>query len=787
MAVLRKGYRVLSISGSEGVYKTSLASDAGDVVDADVSMTISRSGPGIMDGMVIFSAKGTALMTRSGKCPVSASFHLPSCTFMDPSLARRPWDWSIINEEAAEAVAASCLARLLKAPLAADDPAKWRGSAPTSADSRLSLLHDLAGGKAVDLRSEPFPENAIVLAGVRERDVMFMERAVGRGFENGSGVRLIRADKMPMPPDLRVEDSRITAENLLAAGGERAALITPEIGAALRAMSRSFRVRPTDVDYYSGADLSGREGAETILSDRLQACELYSVIATRISRSQAAREAIDKRQPLGPVLSEEMGLSKAALKRVSKIRSDERGEPAFRSRAEASGADVLGRVTSRAWFIDARADEGRIMPIVAAMQPDWIPDDEVGWKAMVDVLSAAVIPLADELRRDPIELCASAKGRWTEWRESLARAAGAEPDIVDRAALARFMMDALDAVSHLSRSVVIPVALKAASRGQDPSFGPEETLFRRGFESAMEMVTGRAKNPLGALLEFSRRYLTRSAALGSIDSDPVATANVERRRALGVEMLGIDQFPVILPQPYTTSEGYVISQIRNMAALQREGDTKKHCVGLYHLSPAIRAESHYFSVSAPGGSITNSSTIRMVGIRKGDISVTIGEHSGYRNAAGTPEQKAAGIEMAMACFPPERVRELGEKLDIWRAELRDAAAEEQANEVQRGGHGPNWRAKRRVEQAASAPEDRWKNTLGVGDALSADRLAKAWAEWRGVVGGGFDADSPEVVYRTEAARDLVRMMNPDVAREMREAAEAAAAARSAAKREEATP
>ena len=195
-------------------------------------------------------------------------------------------------------------------------------------------------------------------------------------------------------PNLHVDESAVIAlidSNLQSWGiGAVAEHVDQE---ALKALGSASEFSKAAYSFYATA--SGRR------ADRLQAAAAYPLLAKSMAEKILVKIAIDRRQPLGPMLETAFGVGADEKPLMSK--------------------GILRRLQGVAWK-DAGVPVEALVNTLSALPPDWFPKTEIDWDAFVAIADAFFRVHPSSLGQRPDELAAGCSGKWAEFRSRLAKA-----------------------------------------------------------------------------------------------------------------------------------------------------------------------------------------------------------------------------------------------------------------------------------------------------------------------------------------------------------------------------
>lgn len=474
---------------------------------------------------------------------------------------------------------------------------------------------------------------------------------------------------------------------------------------------------------------------------RLQAAESFPVLAGIIAERDSLRRAVDSCAPLQPLLAEQTGLPKAALKRLGRLKTPFVVTPVFEAGEEVRGRDALGVERERRMSASGRIPLDQGLRLLSQMPADRTPQTDADWSAFQEVMAGAVLPLADGLGQEPAPIAEVSGGNWTRFREGLARAADFEPERFDRRAMLLTALDGLQAIEALARTVVLPRALASIQETGSPLPEPSHEFFEAAFGVAGALMTGRAKNVTAHVFEMSRRYASRIPTMAGIEGRglPDGAGDADRWAAYGE-----DGFPQII-NVWTAPNGVNVVPARTGADLVAEGDDLDHCVGGSHYrSGCRRGIYHILSFRDQEGA--RLSTMQLVDFdgeteTVARLRASSRQHYGKRNG----EPPAPALEAAQAFLRGLRDGSIPVNWDeicAWRRHMKETGKDVPAQRQPRA----TWE---------SALEFPWQD---------ADARQAIWQEWRFVAGGKLGkAENPGVIYTEPSARALVALMSPRAA------------------------
>ncbi len=510
--------------------------------------------------------------------------------------------------------------------------------------------------------------------------------------------------------------------------------------------SASEALRAVGAAGTGAAKYYGEEAPDS--ADRRQAAGTYPLFAGMIARSTTLQKAVAEREPLQAAVQKMTGLAPAALRRLAKVDRPPPADPVFGIHEAARGEDALGIERRRLYAVSGRADIEDAIPMLSKLDPSWAPDSNEAWEAFTTILGSGVLSLSMIMDRPADEIVKTSKGNWTGWLKALAKDAGYnDENPVDRRRLSLAMSDAVQGIYELSQRVLLPLALSSIEQRKFETPYASATYLEAAFHAGLSVVCGSAKNPLGALLAFSRSYVSR---IGHIE-EAVAEINKDMEaRGITNEAYPPGTWPAMFRGTFEHN-GVEIRCITSRDDLVKEGREMHHCVGGY-VDAGESGKSHFLSVRGPGPE--DRSTLQFEGeveqyLRKR-------QHFSYYNGDVTPAHAAAVQALRQAIT--SKILPLDPKLAEWRQEA--AAGNLERMRQDRWGWVCNM-----VRPQEGVPE-------------------KLWHEWRGIIGGrAAKADKPGILYTDPKVRDMVRVLSPVAASVMEDEARKRAEARAREKEE----
>lgn len=539
--------------------------------------------------------------------------------------------------------------------------------------------------------------------------------------------------------------------------GEKA-LLAPRIDVDLAKAALSSIPSPSVMafDYFGGAAIP-HEGEDTRLNDRAQAAKSYPILAEMIASNHLMKSAVDERQALLPLILETTGLSKGALKRLSKIKTHTEHKKVEGGNVIIM-ADQLGANRQIVNIVRGSLSLRQAIDHLKNLPPDWVPDNDEAWNAFTDILAGLAIPLSNVIDKPVKDILGSAKGDWVSFRAALAKAADVPVKEFTRDRMSTLTGEIINMLDTLNRTAIIPMLGAVLVRTNNLAHlkrTPEliDSAYDIGSIAAPKIVIGKAKNPLAALLEAERRFISRDAVIyGLTRKDVIVNAGYEGAPNNFGDMVGNRAFPV-LRETWVASNGYEVVPLRNEAEMMAEGRLMAHCVGTNYAHTGSNGEYHFFSVRHPdnANAPTERATLRLNPVSVGS-QITVGEYRSYdnRNVNGACE---IAFREWKASFLPKDIDEAGARMDEWR----------------------RWRREHGIKSTyaglhAETPAEFWKRK--VGSKADVGLSNELWEEWANNVLSGWSPDSSEVLFREPMVRDALLALSPSAAEELKKEADA---------------
>ena len=480
---------------------------------------------------------------------------------------------------------------------------------------------------------------------------------------------------------------------------------------------------------------------------RCQAATAMPILAGLLADRPSLADAVDEMRPINPILMDMTGLAKAAVRRIGKLTIAAPANRIFEDGEQIDGEDALGVNRVRHTQVSGSVPLDMALRYLSALPPDRTPNDNESWLKFNDILSAVALPIHNALSIPVATILEASRGNWIQYHENMARAADFTPENFDRQSMALTVIDALEAMEHFNRTIILPQALVSISNEGETWPKVNSEFIRLGFRATSDFILGKSKNTALLLMEISRRYASRIPAMMEIEGrDLMFETNRTDTRFKSYPENG---FPV-LTEDFNSSNGLVARPLRNGDELVRESRRLKHCIGSYQ-NRARRTKSHIYSIQNHSGS-TSYSTFEISAVKGEENRTALNslymvQHRGDRNSTPAENCMIAEQEFMDALKAGEIDINLSE-IDDWR----------------------NWLKQKGDIDGGIDTETTWKSMLEF-DWTAGDSSLEYWKEWGQVLGGKVAA-SPHsgIVYSEPATRALLHAMSPRTAMLMNEKA-----------------
>ena len=322
----------------------------------------------------------------------------------------------------------------------------------------------------------------------------------------------------------------------------------------------------------------------------LQAACAYPLFAEMLVINPQLLEIIDHSRPLAAAISESTKLSRGHLKRIKKLRSPLPFERLFEFGEVAQGTDPLGIERPRRYSIGGELSLDQLIGLFRNFPADWVPANEDEWSAFIDVASACGLPINSGFGIPLGQVLSASRGKWLEFKSSLARAYGMELQDFDRRQMVLATADTFEMVDDFRNSVIFPLLLGTVLELGNPLPAPSPDLFALGRSIAFHMLTGKAKNIPGSLLSAARHWTARIPALMAAE-----TAGEEVNTGVSEFHSDGQSWPELAAN-FVAANGLVVQNLTTKDQLRDESARLNHCVGRLYLRKARRGDCHIFSI-----------------------------------------------------------------------------------------------------------------------------------------------------------------------------------------------
>lgn len=491
---------------------------------------------------------------------------------------------------------------------------------------------------------------------------------------------------------------------------------------------------------------------------RKQAAESLPLMADIFASHMIFAKAIDQQKALAPLIGEVFGLGKGAMKRLRQIDAPANLSAEVRFDEIVTALDAHGINRQRARAIDTEIKLETLLSRVKDFPPDWVPDSTKEWKAFADILSQVALPLERGLGIPAKDILATAKGKWSDYRDTLARAADFEPDTFTRRQLAVTTIDAIETVHDMNRYVTLPLILRTIGQNGFTFHGPVADTMQHTIEATRDVILGRSKNPAGTLFEAARR---RTGLIGAISEIVAEGAPRVDTSSAVLARYGQESWPALSRDPFVSQSGHRIFFMTNTDMKKQDGDQLHICVGgKYYTDKARQSQSHLVTVRDVDG--RSLATAEFSGKPADTVetewrhNLTLIQFRGVRNGV-PPENVQRSFEEFMTAFR-------GGQLLL---NLSEVYEYQKAMAVSQG-------------KVDVTPAALWANALGY-EFKDDGRNARLFAVAKTVIFGQTDKiEHAGVLFGTPSVRKALEAISPDCAEHLlRQEAERKAAAQRA--------
>ncbi len=379
---------------------------------------------------------------------------------------------------------------------------------------------------------------------------------------------------------------------------------------------------------------------------RIQAAQSYPLLAEYLLKIDEARAAIDTGKQLLPIISEVTGLSKAKLKRLTKLEkpSSDNEQP---SQLDDEEFPVAVQRTRRFEL----ANTLRIETIIDALNDvdvGIIPNSYTEWDKFLQITSGCTLALEKQLDISLSELLNSSKGDWKKFHHSLAQSAqipveGFHLDHITFAAA-----DALEAIDDFTRTLFLPRILFHFTDNRTPLPLPTTEDLIQANIASFNLLRGNSSNLLGFLFNlgyrWSNRYQHISQILSPVKEEKKSNPVFEEKRRN-------NSWPK-LTDKFVTKNSMLIHNLTSLEELKEESDRLNHCVGNLYVNSAKKGRCHIYSIQNIDGAESYSTfEVSPPNSRNNVFEIkrlTVCQHKGRNNRAANKKSKEALAEWVLA-------------------------------------------------------------------------------------------------------------------------------------------
>ena len=479
---------------------------------------------------------------------------------------------------------------------------------------------------------------------------------------------------------------------------------------------------------------------------RAQAASAYPLFAKKLASDPSLQRLIDGSRPLGAALSDRVGLSQGHLRRLKQIQTPLPQDRLFEFGETARGADPLGIERSRRHSIGGDLSLDQLCGLLRNFPANWVPDSDTEWSSFVDVVSACALPISSSFGVSVHSILAAAKGDWTGYKATLARAYGMDFKEFDRRLIALATADAAHLVEEFNRTVVFPQLLSTIVNTGNRLPGPSSDLSIRGRKIAFQIIVGKAKNIPGSLLSAARNWAARIPALmeaEEVDEPLENEASAAHSDGKSWPALTID---------FNSSNGLVVQNLASVEQLKEESRRLSHCVGRLYVRKSRNGNCHLFSIRTTDCS-RSLSTIELSPIEDGPdrlvlADLEIRQHKAKNNRKPDKNAVAASQEWLAALRTGNHPADI-KVARAWRKRQQETKYLEDSTQA----------------ETKESIQGKWKAALGRHWQNSEVRTA-VWNEWQSHILRGelARARGPGFLYTRGEVRELLAALCPSTAK-----------------------
>lgn len=331
---------------------------------------------------------------------------------------------------------------------------------------------------------------------------------------------------------------------------------------------------------------------------RRETMQAYPILAEILPNDPLLQQYVHNKQSIRPYLTDNLGIGKAAIKRVGKI-----GWP-------------LGDT-----------DAAVVLKKLASIDGNQAPQDEKNWEAFLEVVRVIDTYLSPATHQEPLSLMKGFKGnKWIDHALKLHKQAGVvddggKPSIsnIGIGSIENIARSATDMVEGFSNRVLLPIIMHGARENGRISLSIENAILLNK-TSACLLFDGKNAS---AVLDLVKRFHHQFEAL---------TGSALERDISDV----MTEWPPLCDD-VITPEGFHLKNLTSAAELVEEGRKMNHCVGMYDRNCATGI-SRIMSVQDPAGKTL--STAEFIHLDSMD-NIKTRQNLAYKNWNPEPEAQKA--------------------------------------------------------------------------------------------------------------------------------------------------
>lgn len=464
---------------------------------------------------------------------------------------------------------------------------------------------------------------------------------------------------------------------------------------------------------------------------RLQAAQAYPIFADSLESDVELQLKVDNGQPLAPILSQRLGLSRGHIKRLKKIQTPAQFSQISEFGGPTQEIDPFGGIHNRIHHISSRLTKTELVEMLRSYPANWSPENEQSWDAFIDIVATFAKPLNTTFDVPLDIVLAASKGKWGEYKSMLARNFGVQPKEFDRQQMTLASSVAVGMLDDFNKSIILPMLLQTIVNQDKPIPAPSSDFFVQGQKLAYQLITGNSKNVLSNLLAAAKDWTSRTPALMEADGvnaiidgnhDSATSAYTNAYGGDGIlnyetikEYENSESWPRLI-ENFTSSNGLVIQNLTSKEELKEESLRLSHCVGRLYLHKANSGKCHIFSIR--NSKLTESySTIELspvLGTAEQDKinEFKIWQHKARNNRKPTEKADLASKEWLKAIRSGEISADI-DKTKAWREHQNIIHCVKSPGQL----------------MTQSAIRVQWLSALG-GNWLNQEVLDALWQEWK---------------------------------------------------------